>query len=186
MENVEHTGSPASAVDQETILRQLRETFSSMPHAIDLVLFTDGGKNEVFAKAVRDTVRSFRELTDRITFREFGLDHELAEKWGVIHSPTLLISPDRLSIRWLGAPVGEEARLFLETLLLVGMGQSRLSEQSLGVAKKLDESRTIKVFVSPTCPYCPQQAMNAVKAAVERPDARLSGAGLASDRKSVV
>jgi thioredoxin reductase (NADPH) len=28
----------------------------------------------------------------------------------------------------------------------------------------------VKVFVSPSCPYCPQQAVNALKAAIERPE----------------
>ena len=96
--------------------------------------------------------------------------HELARKYNITRSPTLLIAPDRYSIRWLGAPLGEEARTFLEILILVGLGKSHLSDQSLNVVKKIDSPRNIKVFVSPTCPYCPQQAINAVKAAVEMPE----------------
>jgi thioredoxin reductase (NADPH) len=88
----------------------------------------------------------------------------------VTTSPTLLIAPEKYSIRWLGAPMGEEARSFLETLILVGLDKSHLSDQSLGVIKKIDSPRNIKVFVSPTCPYCPQQVVNAVKAAVELPE----------------
>jgi len=158
------------AADQEAIIRQLRQTFDQLPNTIDLYLFTDRGMDDVFAQAIRQVVRSFREITDKITFREHYMDHDLAGKWGVEHSPTLLIAPDQYSIRWLGAPLGEEARIFLETLVLVGMGKSNLSDQSLGVAKRIDQPRNIKVFVSPSCPYCPQQAMNAVKAAVELPD----------------
>ena len=66
--------------------------------------------------------------------------------------------------------MGEEARTFLEILILVGLGQSNLSDQSLKVAKRIDTPRNVKIFVSPTCPYCPQQAVNAVKAAVEMPE----------------
>jgi thioredoxin reductase (NADPH) len=50
------------------------------------------------------------------------------------------------------------------------LGKSNLSDQSLNVIKKIDSPRNIKVFVSPTCPYCPQEAVNAVKAAVEMPE----------------
>jgi thioredoxin reductase (NADPH) len=50
------------------------------------------------------------------------------------------------------------------------MGKSQLSDQSLKVIKRIDSDRRIKIFVSPTCPYCPQQAINAVKAAIELPD----------------
>ena len=81
-----------------------------------------------------------------------------------------LIAPDRYGIRWLGAPLGEEARTFLETILMVGSGMSGLSDQSRKVIEKIDSVRQIKVFVSPSCPYCPQQAVNAVKAVIEKPD----------------
>jgi thioredoxin reductase (NADPH) len=37
------------------------------------------------------------------------------------------------------------------------------------VPKKIDQPRSVKVFVSASCPYCPQQAMNALKAAIARP-----------------
>jgi thioredoxin reductase (NADPH) len=115
-------------------------------------------------------IRAFREISHKITLREYNLDHKLAKKYNITSSPTLLIAPERYSIRWLGAPMGEEARTLLETLMLVGLGQSHLSDQSLKVIKNIDSPRNIKVFVSPTCPYCPQEAVNAVKAAVEMPE----------------
>ncbi|MFW6374535.1 MAG: FAD-dependent oxidoreductase, partial [Thermodesulfobacteriota bacterium] len=54
--------------------------------------------------------------------------------------------------------------------LLVGMNQSHLNEEARKVLRKIDSPRDVKVFVSPTCPYCPQQALNGVQAAVEMPD----------------
>jgi thioredoxin reductase (NADPH) len=150
-------------------LAQLKATFEQLPHEIPLLLFSAKGEDDVFVHANRQVIRAFRELSKKITLREYNLDHELAQKYHVTSSPTLLIAPDRYNIRWLGAPMGEEARTFLEILLLVGMGKSNLSEQSLKVIERIDSPRSIKVFVSPTCPYCPQQAVNAVKAAIERP-----------------
>ena len=160
----------AGASSQEAIMRQLREAFEKLPHEIPIYLFTDRGRDDVFAQTARQVVRTFREITDKITFREYYADHELAQKWQVTGSPTLLIAPDKYNIRWLGAPMGEEGRIFLETLFLVGMGQSQMSEQSQKVVDKIDTPRAIKVFVSATCPYCPQQAMNTIKAAVARPE----------------
>ena len=102
---------------------------------IDLLLFADKGRDDVFVQACRQVIRAFRELSDRITLREYGLDHELAQQYNVSSSPTILIEPERYSIRWRGAPMGEEARIFLETLLLVGYGESQLSDQSKAVLK---------------------------------------------------
>jgi thioredoxin reductase (NADPH) len=159
-----------SDMASEAYLRQLKATFEQLPNDITLYLFTAKGHEDTFTHGNRQVIRAFRELSARITLREFDLDHQLAQKYNITKSPTLLIAPESYSIRWLGAPLGEEARTFLEILILVGLGKSHLSDQSLNVIKKIDSPRNIKVFVSPTCPYCPQQAVNAVKAAVELPE----------------
>jgi thioredoxin reductase (NADPH) len=170
MQDTIHTDSRESEMATEAYLQQLKTTFGKLPNDIALYLFTAKGHEDVFTHANRRVIRAFREISSKITLREYDLDHELAQKWNVTSSPTLLIAPERFAIRWLGAPMGEEARAFLEILILVGLGQSNLSDQALKVIKRIDSQRNIKIFVSPTCPYCPQQAVNAVKAAVEKPD----------------
>lgn len=149
---------------------EIAKLFRDIENDIPIFLFAQPGQNEVFTDAARQAVRFFRQITDSIIFREYNLDHELAKKWNVTHSPTLVFAPDHYNIRWLGAPLGEEGRIFLEALILIGARSSHLSEQSLQVIQKINQSREIKVFVSATCPYCPQQALNTLKAAVEKPD----------------
>ena len=170
MQDNVQTAAPQNEMASQAYLNQLRATFEQLPNDIMLYLFTAKGQEDAFTHANRQVIRAFRELSARITLREYDLDHELARKHNITSSPTLLIAPDMFNIRWLGAPMGEEARTLLETLILVGLGKSQLSDQSLKVIKKIDTPRHVKVFVSPTCPYCPQQAVNAVKAAVEAPE----------------
>ena len=137
----------------QAYLQQLKTTFDQLPSEIPLFLFTAKGHEDVFTHSNREVIRAFRQLSDKITLREYDLDHELAQKWNVTHSPTLVIAPEKYSIKWLGAPMGEEARTFLEILILVGLGKSQLSEQSLKVIGRIDSARQVKIFVSPTCPY---------------------------------
>ena len=170
MQDTINTETQQSDMASQAYLKQLKATFEQLPNDITLYLFTAKGKEDAFTHGNRQVIRAFRELSARITLREFDLDSEQARKYNITRSPTLLIAPERYSIRWLGAPLGEEARTFLEILILVGLGKSHLSDQSLNVIKKIDSPRNLKVFVSPTCPYCPQQAVNAVKAAVEMPE----------------
>lgn len=159
-----------ATMSEAQFMAQLRAAFSQMPNDIPIYMFVSREKDDVFAQTNRQIVKIFRELTSKITFREYPLDHDLARKWNITHSPTLLIAPDTYAIRWLGAPMGEEGRIFLETMMMIGMGQSHLNDESKNILKKIDTPRALKVFVSPTCPYCPQQALNGVQAAVERPD----------------
>lgn len=151
-------------------VQQLKKTFESLRHEVPIYLFTQKNADDIFIQNSRQVIRAFRELTDKIPFREYSLDSDEARKWNVSRSPTLLIAPEKYNIRWLGAPMGEEGRTLLETILLVGMGESRLNEQAVKVLNGLDTPRQVKVFVSPTCPYCPQEAVNAVRTAIEKPE----------------
>ena len=153
-----------------TVQNQLEIVFQQLTHNIPLYLFSQEGNNDLFNQAARQLIKAFREITPKIEFREYDFDHDLAKKWDIYRSPTILFDPERYSIRWLGAPMGEEGRTFLEALLLIGTANSGLSEQSLKVLDKIESKRDVKVFVSPTCPYCPQQAVNALKTVVERPE----------------
>jgi thioredoxin reductase (NADPH) len=150
--------------------REIAGLFKEIKEDIPLFLFAQPGTNDVFSDAARQAIRFFRQISDKIVLREFNLDHEKAVKWNIEYSPTLVFDPDNYNIRWLGAPLGEEGRIFLEALILIGTRKSNLTEQSLQVIKRIDQPRNIKVFVSASCPYCPQQALNTLKAAVEKPD----------------
>ena len=162
----EHTPSEA----EKAFLRQLKQTFEQLPNEIPLFLFAERGQDDPFVQACRQIVRAFRELTSKITIKEYPLDHKLASQWGVQSSPTLLLDPEHFNIRWLGAPIGEEGRSFLEAMILLGMGKSGMSDQSLKVVQRIESPRHVKIFVSPTCPYCPQQVVNGLRAAIEKPE----------------
>jgi thioredoxin reductase (NADPH) len=154
----------------KTVQNQLEPVFEQLPHDIPLYLFTQAGNNDIFNQGARQIIRAFREISKKIEFKEYDLSHKLAQKWDVYRSPTILFDPDRYSIRWLGAPMGEEGRTLLEAIILIGLRKSNLGEQALKVLKRINSQRNVKVFVSPTCPYCPQQAVSALKAAVESPE----------------
>ena len=154
----------------EQAQRELEKVFQSIQNEIPVFLFAQPGINDVYSDAARQGLRFFRQLTDKITLKEYNLSHELSQQWQVHSSPTMVLAPDSYQIKWLGAPLGEEGRIFLEALLLVGSGESQLTTPSRQVIERLDSPREIKVFVSASCPYCPQQAQNALKAAIQRPD----------------
>jgi thioredoxin reductase (NADPH) len=159
-----------NAAQMQQVQMELSRILSGLTHEIPIFLYTQGGKNDVFNDAARQALRFFRQITDKIVLREFDLSHESAKQMGIDHSPTLVFDPDRYNIRWLGAPLGEEGRIFLEVLLRIGTGNSDLNEAAMAVLNKIDQQREVKVFVSASCPYCPQQALNGLKAAVARPE----------------
>ncbi|MGD9161578.1 MAG: FAD-dependent oxidoreductase [Desulfobacteraceae bacterium] len=149
---------------------QVKTLFKNIPNDISLLLFTSPGKNDVFSDTNRQVIRAFRELTSRIDLLEFEISHKEAQKRNISYSPTLLIEPDRYNIRWYGAPLGEEAKTFAEAIMMIGYGETGIGSEAKKVLDRIDGRRDVKVFVSSTCPYCPQQAVNALKAAIARPE----------------
>lgn len=144
-------------------LREFKET-------VPVHLFVKPGRNDAYADFARKLMQDMVRLTDKVTLHLHEDEAAANEKHGVTRFPTLLIDPERYSIRFTGAPAGEEGQAFLHALMMVSTRRSFLSEKSKEILAGLGEKRVIKVFVSPTCPYCPGQCVNAIKAAVERPD----------------
>ncbi len=118
------------------IEKQLKTVFEKMPHSVPLYLFTQKGENEVLNQAARTLIGAFQELSDKIEFKEFDLSHELAQKWDVTGSPTILFDPERYldslsrgALRGRGADVSRD-------ILLLGYRASGLSEQSLKILEQ--------------------------------------------------
>jgi thioredoxin reductase (NADPH) len=148
----------------------LKAVFDQLPHPVEVLLFSRKDREEVFTQAARQVVKAASDLSKKIIFKELDLGHELAARYQVTEAPTILIAPSTVNIRWLGAPIGHETESFFLALHLVGHMRSGLSDQALQVLSEITEPRHIKLFVSLTCPYCPQQVKNALQAAVEKPD----------------
>ncbi|MGV1097885.1 FAD-dependent oxidoreductase [Thiovibrio sp. JS02] len=155
---------------EQDVQAELKRFFAGMPRSIPLFLFSRKGENEPFVQGARQVIEAIRAVTDKVSLVEYDLSHALAQKWRITASPTLLFAPETLKIRWLGAPLGHELQTFMETLSIIGHGEAGLSEPAARVLARLDSPRAVKVFVSPGCPYCPQEAVNGIRAAVAMPD----------------
>ncbi|NDY57970.1 FAD-dependent oxidoreductase [Desulfovibrio sulfodismutans] len=150
--------------------RDVLRLFEKLSGPVALEVFTAPGQNAPYNDYLLKFLRDLSRLDERIQVKAFALSDDAAKTRGVDFSPTLLFSPDDLSIRYLGAPLGEEVRTFMEVLLRVSARQSGLSEPAKKRLAALKDPRRVTVFVNPACPYCPGQVLNAFRCAIERPD----------------
>ena len=163
------SGAPDWFIPEES-RTYLAKLFTGLVSPVELRLFTHQGEHEEYADFTRRFCTDLTRLSDKITLAEVEIDAPEAATRGVAVSPTVLIAPDRYDIRFSGAPAGEEGRSFIEAIALCSLGKSGLRQASRDLLATLTEKRQARVFVTPTCPYCPGQVMNAVRAAIERPD----------------
>ncbi|TIH13054.1 FAD-binding protein [Marinifilum sp. JC120] len=148
----------------------LEKLFAGFKRTITIEVYTTDGEHREYNDFTLNICRAFNVLSEKVELREYAVESEMGKNRKIITTPTVLISPDEYDIRFLGAPAGEEGRALVEALNLASKGVDAISDSTKEMLEPLNEDRMIKVFASPTCPYCPGQAINAFKAAVARPD----------------
>lgn len=158
----------ASKEFPEEMKKVLRDTFKQLRDKVLIEVFT-GKESTRYTEAATEIIKVFSELTEEIEPKFYALDSAEAKQRGITRSPAILISPDKYRIRYIGAPLGEEARTLIMAIVIASTSGSILSDAALGRLFELKDPRRIQVFVTPTCPYCPQQALNAISAAVALP-----------------
>jgi thioredoxin reductase (NADPH) len=156
----------------EDVKRAIRETFDQgLKEDIIIEVFTRKGTNDQFNDATIALLTSLAELSDKLKVSYHTVGDEQSTKRNVTRSPSVLIAPDKYHIRYTGAPVGEEGRSFMIALMMASTGSTILTAPTVEkIRGQLHDKREIRVFVSPTCPYCPQQVLSAFSAAIVKPD----------------
>jgi glutaredoxin-like protein len=118
----------------------------------------------------RDLLEEVASLSDQITLtvHDVRTESDLARDTGVSRVPTLVLrGAARGIVRYLGIPAGLEFGTLLEDLGAVSRGTTKLKQESRTKLASLTKPVHVQVFVTPTCPYCPQVASLAHQAAVE-------------------
>ncbi len=159
-----------SEILPEETKKVLRETFKNLAEKVILEVFAKDNKDDQFSAFTTELLRSISILTNKIDVKIYKPSDDNTKKRGTTRFPTVLINPDKYKVSYVGAPLGEEGRTLIMAIMLASTNGTILSDAALKRLFELKERRHIQVFVSPTCPYCPQQALNAISAAIARPD----------------
>jgi thioredoxin reductase (NADPH) len=155
----------------DDVKKVIKETFfKELKEDVALEVYTKPGVNDQFNEAAVSLIKALSVLSDKLKVSFYTVNDEQSVKRNVHRSPTVLIAPDKYRIRYTGAPLGEEGRSLLVAILMASTGQSVLTAPTMEKIAGLKEKRDIQVFVSPTCPYCPQQVLSAFSAAIVKPD----------------
>lgn len=152
----------------EDTKKLVSQEMAQLQAPVTVVAILSEEQNKPFNEFCRKLLTELSALSDKIRPVWETPGSAAAKQYGITRTPTLLVAPERYAITFTGAPAGEEARTFLLALLMASTGRTVLSEQSRTRLAALKDKRNVKVFVSPTCPYCPQQALLAVCAAIEK------------------
>ncbi len=158
----------------DEIRQEVSKILANLPGPVRLVMFTQEFECE-YCTETRQLVEEIAELSDRITAEiyDFQADRAKAEELGIDKIPAIaIIGAQDYGVRFYGIPSGYEFTSFLHAIQSVAAGKPELSDATLRVLAGVQKPVHIQVFVTPTCPYCPQAVMLAHQMAIASPMVR--------------
>jgi len=140
---------------------QLEKIFENLDKKVRLKLFTQ----KFECRSCQDThqlLQEVSELSNKLQLEVFNFleAEEEAKKYDITELPTLIVEGKRnYNIRFIGIPAGYEFSSLLESMKMASTGNTLLSEEGKKFLNSLEEDIHLKVFVTPTCPYCPRSVI---------------------------
>jgi glutaredoxin-like protein len=150
----------------------LTETFADKLRSDVTVLFFTQEHECMYCRETREFVEELTALSDKLHLETYDLvnDAEVAEAHGIDKIPAIkLIGEEDHGVRYYGMPMGYEFTVIVEDIIDVSWGTSNMDPETMGNVMPIDTKTHIQVFVSPTCPYCPQMVRAAHKFAILNP-----------------
>lgn len=127
-----------------------------------LPLFVPGRQPCELCPQTRQLLEEVAALSDkiRLNIHEVNDERELAARLAVQRVPATILSGTKTDtrIRFYGIPSGYEFGALVAGILAVSGGSVSLKPETIKKLRKLRDDVHIQVFVTPTCPYCPQVA----------------------------
>lgn len=148
-----------------SLQRQVRKALESMTSPVTLAVFTSGDGEPHTCEICEDTRQLVEELAflsdGKISARIYDIiqDAGIAARYGVEAVPAVVLldaGGQDHGIRFFGIPTGYEFATLILDVTMLSSGHPDLRPETLDILAALDVPLNIQVFITPTCPYCPQ------------------------------
>lgn len=160
---------------RESDKKYIRELFEKeLEDNVRILVFTSKDNCE-YCRHTVELLEELASLTPKIALEKHDYDSErsLAESLGVDKVPaTVIVARNDAKLYYFGIPSGYEFRSLLDDIIDVSKNMTRLAEDVKSKIRVIDQPVHIKVFVTPTCPYCPRAVRTAHQFALENPKIR--------------
>lgn len=155
--------------DREFLIKE----FEALPAPVTMIVFTQETECQ-YCRETRMIAEEITGLSDKLSLQVFDFvkDKEIVEQYSIDKIPAMVImrggdNPKDYGIRYYGIPSGYEFSSVIEDILMISNGDSGLSESTRSELARLKTPLHLQVFVTPTCPYCPQAVRLAHQLALE-------------------
>ncbi len=165
-----------NALLNDTIKGQVSPLFGQIVNPVEVLLFVSK-ENCEYCNDTRQLLEEVVGLSTQLhlSVHDVQDDPKMAGQFHVDKTPMFVITykeGDRFidtGIRYAGIPAGHEFNTLIQDILLVAGRDSGLKPATREFLKNLKQPLDLQVFVTTSCPYCPQAVVLAHRMAFENP-----------------
>jgi len=159
------------AILENDVKEELKIIFSDLGEKKVKIVFFKESLNCPMCPQLEELLNEIILLSDgKITLEAYNrvIDSDKAKEYAVERTPAIFIENDEVKKRvvFYGTPSGYEFVSLIEAIKNISTGKVDFDEETLNNIKNIDKDVKIKVFVTPTCPYCPSVVVIAHKFAI--------------------
>ena len=140
-------------------ITELEKIFSDFKNEVNIKFFGKGENSDCrFCKETQELLQGLSEITSKIKLEsfDFNQDVEMVKKFDIKRTPAIVVMDENdRRIRFYGVPGGYEFSSLVESLKLISSGESMLVQETKDFLDSLTQDVHLQVFVTPSCPYCP-------------------------------
>ena len=164
----------------DDVREQVKQQLANLTNPVRLLMFTQEFECQYCAET-RQLVEEVASLSNQLTAEiyDFVADEDVVNKYDIDKIPAVAITGaggdaerEDAGIRFYGIPSGYEFTSLLDAIQTVSRGEPELSEEMQAYLSELSGPIHMQVFVTPTCPYCPQAVVLAHHMALASPMVR--------------
>lgn len=160
----------------DDIVKQISEAFADVQEPVQ-VLFFGTQDNCEYCDETKQLLEEVTALSDKVELSVYDINEhaDVASRFNVTNAPGIVIAAKdntevkNLGVQFSGIPSGHEFSTLITDILIVSKRESGLDEKTRAFLKGLTQPLHLQVFVTPTCPYCPQAVLLAHQMAMENP-----------------
>lgn len=157
------------AILNDKVKEKVKKEFAELKEEVKLIVFTQELECQ-YCRENRMLTEEVASLSDKIGVEvyNFATDKEKAQEHNVDKIPAIAVMGEKdYGIRFYGSPGGYEFTSLIEAIKAVSSRDSGLSPETKELVKKITNPVHIQVFITLTCPYCPQAVKLAHQLALE-------------------
>lgn len=158
----------------QSLQDELQKIFANLLHPVKIVYFSSKEKC-AYCEEINALLGEVTGLSEKLSLETHDIDEDsdLAKRYNVAEAPVFILAGmvgEReldYRIRFYGMPGGHEFTSLINDILIVSQQDSGLLPETRQFLGTLKQPVHLQVFVTPTCPYCPQAVVLAHQMALE-------------------